>query len=112
VRIEYATRKLEKVLNDAGRLKQEFGSEQAQKIQLRLAVLEAAVNLAEVPAGKPDRCHALKGDRAGEFAVDLKHPFRLIFKPQEPLSKLAGVGIEKTKVNAIIILEVVNYHED
>ncbi len=110
--IEYATRKLEKVLNDAARLKREFGAEQAQKIGRRLAVLEAAVNLAEVPTGKPDRCHALKGDRAGAFAVDLKHPFRLIFKPQEPVATLPDGGIDRLKVNAIIILEVVNYHED
>jgi len=112
VHVEYATRKLEKVLNDAARLKKEYGAEQAQKIQRRLAVLAAAVNLAEVPMVKPDRCHALKGDRAGEFAVDLKHPFRLIFKPQQPVTQLPGGGIDKTKVNAIIILEVVNYHED
>lgn len=112
VHIEYAHRKLEKIFNDAVRLKKEYGAEQAQKIQRRLAVLEAAVNLAEVPAEKPDRCHSLKGDRAGEFAVDLKHPYRLIFKPQEPVAQLSDGGLDKTQVKGIIILEVVNYHED
>lgn len=110
--IEYANRKLEKVFNDATRLKKEFGADQAQKIQRRLAVLEAAVNLAEVPTEKPDRCHSLKGNREGEFAVNLKQPYRLIFRPQEPVPRLPDGALDKMQVKAIIILEVVNYHED
>ena len=25
------------------------------------------------------RCHALKGNRKGQYAVDLEHPYRLVF---------------------------------
>ena len=110
--IEYAHRKLEKIFNDATRLKKEYGSEQAQKIQRRLAVLDAAVNLAEVPTDKPDRCHALKGNRSGQFAVDLKHPFRLIFKPKGAMPKQEDGSLDKMQVKEIVILQVEDYHGD
>jgi len=28
-----------------------------------------------------DRPHELKGDKKGIFAVDIEHPFRILFKP-------------------------------
>lgn len=108
--IEYANRKLEKVLNDAARLQKEYGPEQASKIQSRLEMLKAAANLSEVPAEKPIRCHLLKGDYAGDFAVDLKQPYRLIFKPLAPIERLSDGGIDKAKVKEILIKGVVDYH--
>lgn len=73
-----------------------------------MSVLKAAINLAEVPTIKPDRCHQLIGNRKDEFAVDLKHPFRLIFKPKlnSPNEKN-----DLTLITEIIILEVENYHD-
>ena len=103
--------KLEKIFNSERHLQKEFGNEQANKIKLRLKVLQAAVNLAEVPVSKPDRCHQLTGDRKGDFAVDLKQPFRLIFRPVEPVPYLETGEIDLTKVTGIIILGVENYHD-
>ena len=81
-------------------------------IQRRMAVLAEAGSLAEVPTMRPDRCHAMKGDRKGQYAVDLVHPFRLAFAPDhDPLPRRADGGIDLTAVTAIVILEVVDYHD-
>ena len=70
-------------------------------------MLSNAPSLSAVPTVKPDRCHELKGDRAGEYAVDLVHPYRLIFKPVvQPRSE----AIRKEEVYAIQIIDVEDYH--
>ena len=44
------------------------------------------------------RCHKLKHDRTGTYAVDLTHPYRLVFEVKEDEIQIAN------------ILEVVDYH--
>ena len=83
----------------------------AKKIKLRLAVLSNAPTLSEVPTSPPDRRHQLKGDRSGQYAVDLIHPHRLIFEPNhEPLPRRTDGGIDTDQVTAIRIIEVTDYH--
>lgn len=77
----------------------------------RLAVLGSAPNLAAVPTSKPERRHALKGQRASQQAVDLAHPYRLVFTPaHDPLPKRPDGGLDEERVTAIVIMEVVDYH--
>ncbi len=66
-----------------------YGKEMAAKLTLRLAVLRAAQSLADFwpPLTRPERCHELKGNLAGVFSIDLLHPYRLLFKPLEPLPR-------------------------
>ena len=83
----------------------------AAKIKRRLAVLSSASTLSKVPTSKPDRRHQLRGDRSGQYAVDLVHPRRLIFEPNhEPLPRRADGGIDTDQVTAIRIIEVIDYH--
>ena len=82
----------------------------AKVLRNRLAVLSAAPNLAVVPTDKPVRRHLLKGNRAGQFAVDLVHPRRLVFKPNAPVPRLRDGGIDTERVTAISIIDVVDYH--
>lgn len=78
---------------------------------LRLAVLNSAPTLSDVPTSKPDRRHQLKGDRSGQYAVDLIHPHRLVFSPNHvPLPLRADGGIDTDRVTAIRIVEVTDYH--
>jgi len=101
--IRFASAKLKKEFESQALLQKRYG-EQANKIQLRLALLKASPNLASVPKGKPDRCHELKGERKGTFAVDLIHPFRLLFEPSgNPVPSME-------KVTSIRILGVEDYH--
>lgn len=75
-----------------------------------MQVLAQANNLEEVPSLPPDRRHPLSGDLDGKFAVDLKHPFRLVFEPASTLEYLDDGGIDLKKVTAVRILEVMDYH--
>jgi proteic killer suppression protein len=109
--ISFRKRKLEKIFNDEQRLVREYGRENADKIIDRMFALKEASNLDEIPTDKPYRCHQLDGDRKGEFAVDLKHPFRLVFEPDhDPVPLKDDGGIDKEAVTDIVIIEVSDYH--
>lgn len=59
----------------------------------------------------PGRCHELLADRAGQLALVIGQPYRLIFKPATlPTPKLASGGLDWDRVTFINILEVVDYH--
>ena len=73
--------------------------------------LQAAENLAVISHLPPARCHELVGNRAGQFSVDLKHPFRLLFEPDhDPVPQKADGAIDRTLVTAIIIVEIADTH--
>lgn len=109
--ITFRNKTLKKVFNSEKELRKEFGSEQARLIMRRMAVLRASSVLAEVPHKKPERRHELSGKQSGQFAVDLKHPFRLIFKPDpEQSSRKDDGGLDLTQTAAIKILGVEDYH--
>jgi proteic killer suppression protein len=109
--IAFKNKTLKKVFNSEKILKKEFGSGKARLIMRRMAVLRSSPVLAEVPHTKPERRHELSGKRSGQFAVDLKQPYRLIFKPNhEILPRKKDGGINLTKITAIKILGVEDYH--
>ena len=109
--IAFRNKTLKKVFNSEKELKKEFGSEKARLIMRRMAVLRASPVLAEVPYTKPERRHELSGKRSGQFAVDLKHPYRLIFKPDhKPLPRKDDGGLDLAQITAIKILGVEDYH--
>lgn len=83
----------------------------AETIMRRLAVLANANALSDVPTTKPERRHQLKGDRVGQYAVDLVHPKRLVFEPaHEPVPRRPDGGIDTDRVVAVKLVEVVDYH--
>ena len=66
---------------------------------------------ARCPDGAPRNLHQLSADRAGQFALDLRGSYRLVFAPNhDPLPLLADGGIDRTLVTKIRITEVVDYH--
>lgn len=81
-------------------------------LKRRLATLAAAPALADM-ANLPGRCHALRGDRQGDFAVNLWGSYRLVFGPNhDPVPTLADGGLDRSRVTRILIKEVVDYHGD
>ena len=77
----------------------------------RLAVLKNAQTLSLVPTTRPERRHQLTGGRGGQYAVNLVHPYRLIFVPRhKPLPRRTGGGLDTDRVTAITIFEVIDYH--
>lgn len=45
------------------------------------------------------RCHPLHNNRAGQYAMDLIHPYRLIFEKDD-----------KGNIHIVKIIEIVDYH--
>lgn len=109
--ISFSSRKLEKIFNDERRLVREFGQQMADRIVARLYLLIEVETLADVPTINPERCHQLSGDRLGQFAVDLKHPFRLVFEPDhDPVPTKDDGSIDRESIDRIEIIEVTDYH--
>ena len=109
MQVQFATARLQKQLNSKKELKKQFGDVGAKKLSTRLSNLEAAETLADM-WHLPGRCHPLSGDRAGCFALDLVHPFRLVFRPTEPVPLKDDGGIDLERVDSVVITEVVDYH--
>lgn len=108
--IFFSNRRDEKIFNDYKKIIQKFGVPMAARISLRLQQMRAAPTLSVFKQAHP-RCHALDGDRDGEFAADLLHPHRLIFRPDhEPLPRDEFGGLNLSKVTTIRILEIEDYH--
>lgn len=77
--------KLRSAIEDDDACRRCYGADMAKKIKLRIAALHAAESLADFwpPKSGPERCHELKGNQTGTFSVDVKQPYRLLFKPAE-----------------------------
>lgn len=102
----FRSRKLAKVFNSQKDLRKQYGDRMARTIMMRLAVLKNARTLAKVPATPPERRHRLAGRRKEQYAVDLVHPYRLVFEPTRGTTDAGDAG----GVTAITIVEVVDYH--
>lgn len=59
----------------------------------------------------PGRLHALKENRAGQWAMDLDHPLRLILEPiGDPLPMSKDGWLDLKKIAAVKIIKVEDYH--
>lgn len=77
--IVYKNKKLQKLADNHKMLYQKFGKNCGELIILSLMHLSASSCLLNIPSAI--RPHPLKGKHNGKFAVDTKHPYRLIFEP-------------------------------
>jgi proteic killer suppression protein len=111
VNIQFADQKLAKEANDAKLLRRRHGDQRARLIRRRLDELRAAQTLEEMRSLPAARCHELRGNRAGQLAVNLDQPYRLIFTPAPPIPAKADGGMDWARVTAILVLGVENYHD-
>ncbi len=112
IEILFRTRKMEKACSSEKESKRTWGKS-SPVLRQRVAELAAAETLADMTLLPAARCHQLKGDRVGQFAVDLKHPHRLIFEPvNNPLPRKEDGSVDLEKITTIYVLEVVDYHGD
>jgi proteic killer suppression protein len=109
--IFFKSSKLRKTMSSEAQLVREFGKENARLIMRRMVVLDAAGCLAEVPTKRPERCHALSGKRQGQYAVDVKHPYRIVLQPaNDPIPLVEDGSVDLERVTSIRILGVEDYH--
>lgn len=98
VDITYKSKKVKKVCTDAKVAEKTYGREMAEKIQQRIDEIMAADTVEIMVQFHIGRCHALSQNRKGQYAMDLVHPYRLVFEK---------IGDEIQIAN---ILEIVDYH--
>ncbi|MCD7818901.1 MAG: type II toxin-antitoxin system RelE/ParE family toxin [Lachnospiraceae bacterium] len=96
--ITYKTKKIEKICTNAKTAEKTYGAMMAEKIHQRVDEISAADNVEMMIQFRLGRCHPLKQDRKGQYAVDLVHPYRLVFEK---------IGQQVQIAN---ILEIVDYH--
>lgn len=106
---------LRKVIEDGAYCKRRHGVGMAKKLMLRVAALRAAVSLADFwpPKSGPERCHELKGDRHGTFSIDLKQPYRLLFREYDvtPQIRRSDEQARWESITAVEILSIEDTHE-
>lgn len=86
-----------------------FGPLCAKKLRSRLDDLDAAEQVSDLIAGNP---HPLKGDRLGQFALDLAGGFRLVFKSaNDPIPRREDGGIDWPHVTIVCIEFIGDYHD-
>ncbi|MBQ3164589.1 MAG: type II toxin-antitoxin system RelE/ParE family toxin [Lachnospiraceae bacterium] len=98
MQIEYRNSKIKKICTNAYEAEKKHGKEMAEKIQLRIDQISAALSVEMMIQYKIGRCHSLKGNRKEQYAVDLVHPYRLVFEKKGNEIQIAN------------IMEIVDYH--
>ncbi|MBR5474370.1 MAG: type II toxin-antitoxin system RelE/ParE family toxin [Lachnospiraceae bacterium] len=98
MQIGYKTRKLEKVCTIAYEAEKQYGKDMAEKLHQRIDEISAALSVEMMIQFRIGRCHALKGNRKNQYAVDLVHPYRLVFEKKGEEIQIA------------YIMEIVDYH--
>ena len=96
--IEFGTTRLaaaSRSLSEASRL---FGVPIGRKYIQRLAVLRATDKFTQLYGHRALRLHALRGNRAGQYAMTLTGNYRLI--------------IDRTSEDEVRVLDVEDYHGD
>lgn len=114
MRISFKNGKIQKEFNQEKLLVRHYGSEMANKLSIRMAEFRAAESLLDLwPQNNPSsRCHELKGNMKGFLAVDLIHPFRLVFVPDhDPVPVRGDGGLNWEAITDIKIMEVIDYHD-
>ena len=107
MKVEYKTKKLKKQCEDPKNAQKFYGIKIGTKLTQRVGELLAATSLLDIQYIPSARLHRLKGKRSDEYAVDLIHPFRLVFTP---ILQDGGDLNKLESINIIRIEEVVDYH--
>ena len=98
MKITYKDRKMEEICTDYHAAKKQHGIAMAGKIHQRIKEIRASETVELMIQYGVGRCHLLKGNRKGSYAVDLIQPYRLVFEKHGEEIQIAH------------IMEIVDYH--
>jgi len=102
--ISFKDKKLKKLYEDITSLKRKYGSLQAELIVQRINELLAAENLFDISKLPQARLHSLKGNFKKCYALDIKHPYRII------ITYLSGDPQDLKSISQVMIVEIIDYH--
>ena len=107
--ISFASSQLSALCYDERAQKRRLGAVRAKRLRARLSDLDAASCVRDLVAGRP---HPLRGNRAGEFALDLDGGTRLVFRSTEqPPPVRADGSIDWQRVTRVCITFIGDYHD-
>jgi proteic killer suppression protein len=107
--INFKDKTLKDLCEQKSLAQRKLGIQMARKLQARLADLMTASVVTELCAGRP---HPLTGDRAGQFALNLVHPQRLVFEPDHsPVPRSESGGIDWSRVTRVCIIWMGDNHD-
>lgn len=98
MQIEYKNKSLEKICTIAHEAEKKHGQRMAELIHQRIDEIDAFQSVEMLIQFKIGRCHALTGNRKQQYAMDLVHPYRLVFEK---------CGNE---IQIVRIMEITDYH--
>ena len=107
--IHFKDKKLRELFEKQAVATKKLGDIGARKLRARLADLTAVTCVTELVAGNP---HPLKGDRLGQFALDLAGGWRLVFaSANEPVPRREDASIDWSAVTIVCIEYIGDYHD-
>ncbi len=111
MKVAFQDARLKKSCEDKATRQRQFQKAAADKLATRLDDLAAAATM-ETVRNLPGSWEELTGDRKGQFSCRLDKKLRLVIRPskQPPPAKPDG-GLDWGAVDAVTVLEVVNYHD-
>ncbi len=77
--VRYRNSKIREICTDHKMAQKKYGAAMAAKIRQRIRQLTEAPSVDFLVQKHMGRCHLLCEDRAGQYAMDLSQPYRLIF---------------------------------
>lgn len=107
--IRFKDKKLRELCEKQASAVKKLGDAGARKLRSRLADLSAASRVSELVAGNP---HPLRGERLGQFALDLAGGWRLVFAPaNDPVPRKGDASIDWSAVTIVCIEFIGDYHD-
>lgn len=89
--IEYRNNKLKKICTNNSAARKQYGQRMADLIHQRIQEIRAFDTVEELIQYGIGRCHPLKGNRQGQYALDLEQPHRLTFTVKHDIVQIAYI---------------------
>jgi proteic killer suppression protein len=105
--VYFATDKIRRTVFEHKVAVKELGADSAGKLQRRYSDLLAARTVTDLVFGNP---HPLRGDRKGQFALNLAGGQRMVFMPATS-STVKGDEIDWSKISEVTIIFLGDYHD-
>lgn len=107
--IRFRDKSLSEICQKRAVANKKLGDISARKLRARISDLEAAERVTDLQAGNP---HPLKGDRRGQFALELSGGWRLVFEPaNKPVPRKDDSSIDWSRVTIVSIEFIGDYHD-
>lgn len=98
MKVTFKNKRMERICTQNEIAIRKFGLNMSEKIEQRISELIAFKTVDQLILYSLGHCHQLKGNRKGQYAIDLVQPYRLIFMKED------------SKIEIIQIIEIVDYH--